>query len=432
MQQTCLACGGHIHYPLYNPPLQPMGMIDLPRTVEDARNVPRYPLNFRLCALCSHVFNVEFDYTKIPYASNTNLMYNRGATWQRHMERMVDVLVERFGAKGKTVVDIGCGDGLFLGLLLKRGLGCRCIGFEPGIEAINAQRLGLTVYRDYFEPQRDLKRIRPDILVCRHVIEHLEAPRKFLSGILYWSNQLGLAPVFMAEVPRIDKALSQGRRTDFLYEHVSHFTERSFRTLWEGCGYEVLELLSCYEDEVSVAVCRPKELVLLHAIESLADGFRRRIDIQNSQVRSQLDELLARGRSVAFWGAASKGAAFLNAFEATADRFPVVVDSDQNKVGGFVPGTSQEIRSPDYLRDHPVDVIVITTRWRARDIAEEIARRGIVCDAILVLEGERLQPYAGDEICPRENIARIESEHPNVLPPISLSAHLQNERQPTS
>ena len=431
MQQTCLACGGHIHYPLYNPPQQPMGMINLPRTVRDAHGVPRYPLNFRVCAMCSHVFNIDFDYSAIPYSDNTNLMYNRGATWHRHMERMVDVLVDTYGAAGKTVVDIGCGDGMFLGLLSDRGIGCRCIGFEPGMEAINAERSGLTVYRDYFDPQRELKRIRPDILLCRHVIEHLEAPRQFLTDILYWCGQYELKPVFMAEVPRIDKALLQGRRTDFLYEHVSHFTERSFRTLWENCGFEVLDLLSCYEDEVAVAVSRPKELATLREIAAMAGGFRRRIETQDVQVRSQLESLLAERRSVAFWGAASKGAAFLNAFDVTAGRFPVVVDSDHHKIGGYVPGTGQEIRSPDYLREHPVDVIVITTRWRAKDIAEEIGRRKIPCGAIWVLEGEWLKPYAGEEACPRENIARIENEHPTVVPPISLPLLQQPMRQPS-
>jgi len=142
--------------------------------------------------------------------------------------------------------------------------------------------------------------------------------------------------------------------------------------------------------------------------------------------------LRTQGCSVAFWGAASKGAAFLNAFDVTADRFAVVVDSDQHKVGGYVPGTCQEIRSPDYLREHPVDIVVITTRWRAKDIAEEIKRRGIACDAIWVLEGERLQPYAGEATCPKESIARIENEHPTVVPPISLSIHLPTEQQPTS
>ena len=51
---------------------------------------------------------------------------------------------------------------------------------------------------------------------------------------------------------------------------------------------------------------------------------------------------------------------------------PIVVDSDARKAGGFVPGTGQEIRTPDFLESHPVDRILICTNWRARDIEREI------------------------------------------------------------
>ena len=42
-------------------------------------------------------------------------------------------------------------------------------------------------------------------------------------------------------------------------------------------------------------------------------------------------------------------------FGVDAVRFPLVVDSDQDKVGTFAPGTGQEIRFRDWLIDHPTD-----------------------------------------------------------------------------
>ncbi len=107
--------------------------------------------------------------------------------------------------------------------------------------------------------------------------------------------------------------------------------------------------------------------------------------------------LLQEGKSVAFWGATGKGAAFLNAFEIKAEEFPIVIDSDEHKVGRYVPGAAQRIRSPEHLRKEPADVIVITTRWRADDIVGEIRRLGISFEAVLVLEAERLRPYAGQQ-----------------------------------
>ena len=101
------------------------------------------------------------------------------------------------------------------------------------------------------------------------------------------------------------------------------------------------------------------------------------------------------GRSVAFWGATGKGSAFLNIFDLFDHAWPVVVDSDYNKVGRFVPRTGQEIHPPEYLVENPVDTIVITTQWRAEDIAWEIQNRRIPCREILVLVGQELQPLNG-------------------------------------
>jgi hypothetical protein len=94
-----------------------------------------------------------------------------------------------------------------------------------------------------------------------------------------------------------------------------------------------------------------------------------------------------------FWGGTGKSAAFLNVFGVNADRFPFVVDSDDNKVGKFVPGTGQEICSVDWLLKQKPGTIVITTPWRAKDICQEIKRRGIQSKQILVLWKGALRQY---------------------------------------
>ena len=216
MRNTCIACGFHITHELYHPSDQPLSVLNLPKTRDDARNALRFPMNFHVCANCGHIFNVEFDYYRIPYEDDSNLMYNKAKMWGGYLETLVDRLVSDHDAGGKTLVDIGCGDGGFLKILLDRNLGNRCIGFEPGVEAINAEKNGLKVYRDYFIPRRDLPRTTPDFLVCRHVIEQMNNPREFVSEIAYWCSLYGVSPLFVAEVPRIDNAIAQGRINDFL------------------------------------------------------------------------------------------------------------------------------------------------------------------------------------------------------------------------
>lgn len=398
MQKPCIACGYHLTYPLYQPVKQPLAALHLPKSKEDAKDALTFPMNFRACAYCGHIFNVEFDYLQVPYEDDSNLMYNNAVIWQKYLNDLIDRLVKNYNTRNKTLIDIGCGDGGFLKLLIDRKLNNRCIGFEPGIEAKNALKNGLEVYKDYFNPQKDLKKFKPDFIICRHIIEHLENPRGFVSDIAYWSNIHNIFPVFLAEVPRIDKAVSQVRLNDYLYEHVSHFTEFSFKKMFIVSGYEILDIRSEYYDEVVVAICKPRKNPRLVKIKQSSELYIKNVKKQKKHVHSVLKKLLKQGKHIAFWGATGKGAAFLNGFNLYEKDFPIVVDSDYNKVGHFVPRTAQEILPPEYLLHNPVDIIVITTQWRAKDIYLEITRKKIPFEKILVLANQQLQLYTGDDI----------------------------------
>ncbi|MCK4276497.1 MAG: methyltransferase, partial [Phycisphaerae bacterium] len=117
---------------------------------------------------------------------------------------------------------------------------------------------------------------------------------------------------------------------------------------------------------------------------------------QAASVRDALWRMRRAGKTIAFWGATGKGASFLNAFDLSGEDWPTVVDSDYKKVGRYVPRTAQLIRPPQYLQENPADVIIITTQWRAKDIAREIKQRGIQCGQIMILADHRLKPFNGE------------------------------------
>lgn len=68
-------------------------------------------------------------------------------------------------------------------------------------------------------------------------------------------------------------------------------------------------------------------------------------------VMLELANLYLSGKRVAVWGGTGKSAAFIHAHHMDAQRFPLVVDSDESKAGAYVPGTGQKIQHRDVLRD---------------------------------------------------------------------------------
>ena len=81
-------------------------------------------------------------------------------------------------------------------------------------------------------------------------------------------------------------------------------------------------------------------------------------------------------------------------YGADARRFPLVVDSDPSKAGSFVPGTGQEIQFRDVLKKNVIDVVIIPTQWRARDILAEMQREQIAARQILIEHGGDLVDFA--------------------------------------
>ena len=87
----------------------------------------------------------------------------------------------------------------------------------------------------------------------------------------------------------------------------------------------------------------------------------------------------------------------MHQFRADAKRFPLVVDSDPEKADTFVPGTGQRIVFRDVLKTQPVEVVIIPTQWRAKDIVAEMVREEISASSILIEHDGRLIDFVRDE-----------------------------------
>lgn len=373
----CPACASTQTQFFHNFPRIPLVSLSLPTTREGALNAPKFPLNFYNCLACGHVYNVAFREHCLSYQNENNLMYNNGSSWRTYCQQLSESIDFSFG----TVVDIGAGNGEFLTQVKKQNPDTRCIAFEPGLGALICQESGLETYQKLFVPSIDLELTQPNIIIWRHVCEHLQYPRKFIAELSYQAVQNSQQFLLLAEVPCIEKALKQGRISDFFYEHPQHFTSRSFRKMFESCGWVTHDFFMAYNQEVVVWVGRPDPRAFVPQPR----------EIEANAIRETINYLLATRDRVAFWGGTGKGAAFLNAYGVNS-RFRVI-DSDHRKAGRYVPGTGQLIEHSGSLLVNPVDTVIITTRWRAADIYAEIKRDYPMVKEILIVDGNFIREY---------------------------------------
>lgn len=378
---TCPACGHHVAAPFFPAGDKPLATLAWPKSHEEARDMKQLPLNYVCCVDCSHVFNTEFQYGEVPYSEKPNLMFNEGKNWSEFIRRMQRRIVDSLPAKPR-VVEIGHGNGAFLSSLSKLRPKGTFIGFDPNGAAKGSGNVELV--QALFQPDIHLAEIMPDIVVSRHVLEHLMNPLAFLQSLQFHASSISLDLLAYFEAPCIDRAIQTKRTVDFYYEHNSQFTSKSFSRMLSRCGAVPEDIGLGYGGEVIYGFVRMGDCKRQIEHARMATEFMESTEASERKIKQQLQELFDAGSRVAVWGGTGKSAAFINRYELDAERFPIVVDSDPDKAGTFVPGAGQEIRFRDYLREHPADVLIIPPQWRARDIIEEMKRENIQVNFILI------------------------------------------------
>jgi len=249
----CPVCHYNLAAPFFDGGLQTLATLGWPASAEAAQTMPRHPQDFVQCPKCSHVWNRSFTYDAIPYQNNPNRMFNKGGIWKGHLATTRDLVLKQL-PDAPTVVDIGCGEGHFVrGLAEAREGAGRFVGFDPNATPETGR--GVEFHAAYFEPLQHMADFAPDAVAIRHVLEHLTHPASLLEQLAWGAAALGKPCWLFAEVPCIDRVFETGRLADFFYEHTSHFTTESFRTLMARAG-EVVELAHGYDGEVVFALVK--------------------------------------------------------------------------------------------------------------------------------------------------------------------------------
>ena len=232
-QSVCPACGFQIAARFFNGGAQPLATLAWPASEESARAMPRLPVDFVRCVECGHVYNPAFDYAQVPYSDKPNLMFNRGALWSQFLRDTISQMLHQLPAH-PVIVEIGHGDGSLLAALAQARPGGRFIGFDP--HGATRTEGNLELRAALFDPAEHLAELAPDLVVSRHVLEHLNSPLAFLQRIAFAAARIGREQLAYFEVPCVDRALETGRTVDFYYEHNSQFSTQSFRKMLSRCG----------------------------------------------------------------------------------------------------------------------------------------------------------------------------------------------------
>jgi len=134
--------------------------------------------------------------------------------------------------KNKDLLEIGCFDGILLKELKRSNF--QVEGCEPSDGANIAKKNGIKVKKDFFKPEIYKKKF--EIVIARHVLEHLEKPFIFIKNIIKVLSKDGFVII---EVPNVNFYIKNGLLEVFSLQHLHYFTPESMTKLFESLNLEV-------------------------------------------------------------------------------------------------------------------------------------------------------------------------------------------------
>ena len=331
------------------------------RDQDAARHAPTGEFELRVCNACGFAFNATFDPRRLSYDENYNNAVPSGI-FDRYYEQIATMLFERFSLDNKAVVDVGCGKGGFLKTLCRKFPSVRGIGIDPSYEpdgdesGSNAQFI-----QDIFKEEH--VKDQPGLIICRHVLEHIQSPVSFLGSIRHSGLVKARTPFFL-EVPDLSWIVQNRAFWDFCYEHCNYFTEESFANTLRRADFRVESTQSAFgeqylwafgtiESDIQAIPSPSPDLV-----ETLASYARAEADLIKSS-RERLESLRSDGSALVVWGMSTKGVVLCNLIDRETGLFDYCVDINAEKSGAFVPHTGHQINSPEILKEQGVSKAVI-------------------------------------------------------------------------
>jgi hypothetical protein len=204
-------------------------------TPQAARSIKRGTLDMRVCFECGFVFNSDFDSSLVDYGPAYENSQDCSPAFNAHLDELVDYLVTKNGVRNGRVVEVGCGKGVFLNKLLAHPDNhSDAVGFDPSyLGEVHVGRVKFV--KDFYGPDTA---VPADVVVCRHVIEHIPDPVELLRTVRAGVGESGTTQVFF-ETPCVEWILRNRVPWDFFYEHCSLFTAASLALALARAGFVV-------------------------------------------------------------------------------------------------------------------------------------------------------------------------------------------------
>lgn len=355
---------------------------------ESANNVKKGDLTLCLCEECNFIFNAKFDIALLEYEELYDNTQDKSQIFINYLGEEIDFLINTLGVYEKRIIEVGCGKGNFLKRLVLES-NSTGIGFDPSYVGETIQLDGkLKFIKNLYN--KNCVNMPADVVICRHVIEHIPNPIELLLNIKEALKNSLNAIVFF-ETPLVDWILGNKIFYDFFYEHCSYFNDASIKEALNIAGFKVDAIYHKFNGQYMWIVASignervTNNLVQIEKIKPLTVNYT--YDMKNilSLWNDKVQEIAKIGK-VAIWGAAAKGTTFLNIIDPEVKYIDSVIDINVNKQGCFIAGTGHEIIDFKEITKRNIKYLIVMNSNYINEIKGLLRKEEI--NNIIIIDGE--------------------------------------------
>ncbi len=286
-------------------------------TEVEAKECPKGDMRLVQDQYTGLIFNASFNPELMEYDDAYQNEQGVSPIFRAHLESVSQIIQQCLGQK--DIVEVGCGKGFFLEMLLSKGVDIT--GFDPTYEGSNPR-----VRRHFFKKGVDVK---AEGIILRHVLEHVQDPYSFLQQLKEANGGEGRIYI---EVPCFEWILNHRAWFDIYYEHVNYFRLSDFNRMFG----KVIESGRLFGDQYIYVVAE-------------LDSLRAPKKEPGDQVQIPLgfEDNIVVPKHSAIWGGSSKGVIFALFKEKAGQPVNIVIDINPAKQGRYLPATGLKVYSPD-------------------------------------------------------------------------------------
>ncbi len=382
---ACRSCGCDHLDTVLDLGMQPLANALLePDKLDDQE--PLFPLEVVLCHGCG-LLQVSEDVPPeilfgqdYPYFSSfipALLVHSR--------EHALDLIAERNLGPDDLVVEIASNDGYLLKNFVEHSI--PVFGIDPASGPAHAAiKIGVDTMIDFFgarvATQLALNGTRASVMLANNVLAHVNDINDFVEGFSILLADDGIAEF---EFPYVRDLMDACAFDTIYHEHFFYYSLTALEPLFARHGLFANDArpVSIHGGSLRLRVSktegRSERLEALQAEEhalGLTDydcyrNFGARVNKLRDDLRTELEAIRANGKTIAAYGAAAKGATFLNYASLPSGTISYVVDRNTHKVGKFMPGIRLPIRDVSELTISVPDYLLILPWNFADEIVEQ-------------------------------------------------------------